>query len=1244
MAQDKPPVATGAVSRLGRYTLVKELAGSGVGSTWIARTGDELGEGGKPRLYSILRLHRHVTKRVEVAEAILEEARHAQKLRHANVTQVVETGVSDGEVFVVSDYTEGETFAGLCSSAGPEGLPLDVVLRIGLDILEALSAAHGLPEPLVHGELTPFSVVVTPEGLVKVQGFGIARALAKAGTHGIKNHDRLAYAAPERVKAMATSSGPAAPLDVRSDLFSVAVMLWEAVARQRLFASKMEAAVIQKVLTAPVPSLAEVAATKPPAEVQEAIARALDRDPAKRFANAGDFVVALEEAGPEKIALPAKIAQLVTKLSGKQIATRRNDLEAALVGGGGAGRGPDAPRPRAPTLLGMAAHPFAGPAPAAAPIEVSTGVAKAPPIALPTGHALEAIDDAPPSTEVPIEIEDVTVVSEPAPAVRVPASPPAPPVAAAAAASPPAPPVAIATSRVVGVGEPTALAAAPEPKRPNAPAPKRPRVATLLGFVPPTESEEVSAVREPEASAGDDDPTGVVMPIIDKPATTNGAGAAMPLSATISVAPPAAPPPPPAAAKPEPKPAPPARPEPPKPTEKSEAKSPEPGRVKTPLFATKAAVQAKPEAPAATARLASPTKQQPAVSRNVAAKPVEKKVGEFPSPEKLEPLSPSPIGSGKGRGKAAEAIERLGPGTALGRYELLMPIAKGGMAAVWAARLPGTRGFSKIVAVKTMLPDVSDDPDFEKMFLDEARVAARIRHPNVVEILDLGEQHEVLYLVMEWVEGETIGNLQKAAKSHGGMPVPIVLRIASQICAGLHAAHELRDDGGHLLEVVHRDISPANVLVSTQGFVKIVDFGIAKSKGRLHVTRAGDQVKGKTPYLSPEQLGGQSVDRRSDLFSLGVLLYVLTTGLHPFRGDTELKTVQNIALRNPPGLREILPTVDAEFEKIVFKALEKEPSKRFASAMEMQRAIDQVASTLGTPVTDEDVAAFVRKVIGDAHEQRAAELRTAMANLDAAGEAPTLIVTKATADGKLAAPPAPPPPTTADGTTKPDAPRKTGAAGNGAPAKAGADDLAAAAPAAIEEELSSSDLVSEDSSDKAALDLGAAADRGEGALEPAAFDSIGPPPGVDELAQARRKRVAMMAIVGALGGCVILGAMALLRSGSGGTTTGGPEAATTTATTAAVAATQAPATTAAPAVDTQTARVAEPTPPPPETTKPAEPEPPVAPTPPPVATSKSTAAAKPPSKPAAPAKPPTKPAAPPAKPSSTTKKYNPKGI
>ncbi|HXS18470.1 MAG TPA: serine/threonine-protein kinase, partial [Polyangiaceae bacterium] len=153
-------------------------------------------------------------------------------------------------------------------------------------------------------------------------------------------------------------------------------------------------------------------------------------------------------------------------------------------------------------------------------------------------------------------------------------------------------------------------------------------------------------------------------------------------------------------------------------------------------------------------------------------------------------------------------------GLVLGRYELLTPIAAGGMAQVWAARLRGARQFQKIVAVKTMLPKLSEDAQFEQMFLDEASLASQIRHPNAVEIMDLGEAHGILYLVMEWIDGVPLNHLMKAAKIRGGVPLPIAARIAMQACAGLHAAHELHDERGRPVGLVHRDVSPQNLLVT----------------------------------------------------------------------------------------------------------------------------------------------------------------------------------------------------------------------------------------------------------------------------------------------------------------------------------------------------------------------------------------------------------------------------------------------
>lgn len=328
-------------------------------------------------------------------------------------------------------------------------------------------------------------------------------------------------------------------------------------------------------------------------------------------------------------------------------------------------------------------------------------------------------------------------------------------------------------------------------------------------------------------------------------------------------------------------------------------------------------------------------------------------------------------------------VTEIKPGDTLGRYEILTPVAQGGMAAVWAARMVGSRGFQKLVAIKTMLPALSDDPDFETMFLDEARLASRIHHPHVVEIVDLGDEHGWLYIVMEWVDGETIFTLNKRAKAKGGIPLPLLLRIASSTCAGLHSAHETRDEKtGALLDLVHRDISPQNIMISANGIVKIVDFGIAKAAGRMHNTMAKGIVKGKVPYGSPEQLTGGKIDRRSDIFALGILMYVMLTGRHPFKGETDQKTMENICTRAPAPLHQLLATIPADVEALVMRALEKDADKRWPDCAAMQRAIDQALSAQGVTVTDGDVATFVRSTIGDLIDHRRQRLKASIEHAD----------------------------------------------------------------------------------------------------------------------------------------------------------------------------------------------------------------------------------------------------------------------
>jgi serine/threonine-protein kinase len=324
----------------------------------------------------------------------------------------------------------------------------------------------------------------------------------------------------------------------------------------------------------------------------------------------------------------------------------------------------------------------------------------------------------------------------------------------------------------------------------------------------------------------------------------------------------------------------------------------------------------------------------------------------------------------------------LGPGHVLDRYELLLPVASGGMAMVWAARLKGTRGFQKIVAIKTMLPKLSEDEQFEQMFLDEASLASEIHHPHVVEIHDLGEQQGVLFLVMEWIDGVPLNQLMKASRAEGGVPIPIAVRIAMQACAGLHAAHELRNAAGKLVGLVHRDVSPQNILVTYEGVAKVVDFGVAKATALGGGATVAGQIKGKVAYMAPEQIKGGSIDRRVDLFALGIVLYALTTGKHPFRRESEAATMYNICAPQPVmPPRKVNAAYPPEVERIVVKALAKEPEKRYQTANEMLRDLDQLPSHLRAS-TDEEVAFFVRKLFGAKRDERQAALAEALLRAD----------------------------------------------------------------------------------------------------------------------------------------------------------------------------------------------------------------------------------------------------------------------
>jgi serine/threonine-protein kinase len=319
------------------------------------------------------------------------------------------------------------------------------------------------------------------------------------------------------------------------------------------------------------------------------------------------------------------------------------------------------------------------------------------------------------------------------------------------------------------------------------------------------------------------------------------------------------------------------------------------------------------------------------------------------------------------------------------------------MARVWAARLHGQRGFTKIVAIKTVLPHLAADPEFERMLVDEATIASGVRHPNVCEIYELGEDRETVYIAMEWVHGDSLAQILKGgkveAKGEGSGSVvlrrPIDPRIAARIladaAAGLHAAHNLTSDEGKPLEVVHRDVSPHNLLVSMDGNVKVTDFGVAKAIGASHeATRAG-QIKGKLAYMSPEQAAGGAVDRRSDVFSLGCVLYEATTGKKPFRSEGDNQVLRELVKTSFPPPTRMVQGYPFELERIVLRALAAQPLHRFPTMDHMRIALEEWLAKSGPVVTQSHVAAMVRERVGTQVDQRRERIRAATAAINEEG-------------------------------------------------------------------------------------------------------------------------------------------------------------------------------------------------------------------------------------------------------------------
>jgi serine/threonine protein kinase len=295
-----------------------------------------------------------------------------------------------------------------------------------------------------------------------------------------------------------------------------------------------------------------------------------------------------------------------------------------------------------------------------------------------------------------------------------------------------------------------------------------------------------------------------------------------------------------------------------------------------------------------------------------------------------------------------------------GNYLLLERINVGGMAEVFKAKAFGVEGFERLVAVKRILPTIAEDTEFITMFVDEAKIAVQLTHANIVQVFDLGKVGDSYFIAMEYVPGKDLRAMYERARKQGErLPIGLITYVVMKICEGLDYAHNKRDPSGHQLNLVHRDVSPQNMLISYDGDVKIADFGVAKARGKTGQTQAGI-LKGKFGYMSPEQVRGLPIDRRSDIFALGIILYELVTGQRLFFGESDFSTLEKV--RNvdvaPPSTYN--PSVPPELERIILKALAKQPEERYASALDLHDDLQSFMYTHGSSFGRKELAAYMR--------------------------------------------------------------------------------------------------------------------------------------------------------------------------------------------------------------------------------------------------------------------------------------------
>jgi hypothetical protein len=320
-----------------------------------------------------------------------------------------------------------------------------------------------------------------------------------------------------------------------------------------------------------------------------------------------------------------------------------------------------------------------------------------------------------------------------------------------------------------------------------------------------------------------------------------------------------------------------------------------------------------------------------------------------------------------------ESIQRFGD------YHLVERIAVGGMAEVWRARAYGLAGFEKTLVIKRILDKLARDEEFVRLFIDEARIAVLLQHANIVQVFDLGQAEGTLYMAMEYVHGLDLARLIAKVREQGPFPIPLALFLVGEVLKALRFAHERTSDEGAALNLVHCDISPHNVLISHAGEVKITDFGI--SRAAFQAQSLHESVRGKHAYMSPEQIENQQLDGRSDLFSLGILMWELLTGRRLFKARTKDETLQRVKRAEVPSPRLYRPQVSEELEAIVLKALSRLPEHRYQSAAEMLESIANLMVREGQRTTNHDLSQYLLQVGVGTTAARVSEMSAATVTL-----------------------------------------------------------------------------------------------------------------------------------------------------------------------------------------------------------------------------------------------------------------------